>query len=158
MQSTYLGGARMPKFFFSSSRVSSLLLFIIGLIAIQSSFAHAHEDDAPAVEHPKYIIKVTPEGLQPKEVTLDHLDGSVFIYNDTQEDLITFEIEWGRRSAHCASQNLQLTEAGILRTIRPIAPGDFGLACFPQAGTYPVRVYGLHGNDSPLSAQVVVSK
>lgn len=135
-----------------------LLLLILSAIFIQLSSAYAHEDDAPAVEHQKYIIKVTPEGLQPKEVTLDHLDGSVFFYNDTQEDLVTFEIEWGKRSAHCASQNLQLTEAGILRTIRPIAPGDFAIACFPQPGTYPVRVYGLHGDDSPLSAQVIVSR
>jgi hypothetical protein len=139
-------------------KASSLLLLLISLVTVEVVSAYAHEDDASSGKRSKYIIKVTPQGLQPPQITLDHLDGSVFIYNDTQNDLITFEIEWGKRSAHCASQNLQLTEAGILRTVRPIAPGDFGLACFPQTGTYPVRVYGLHGDDSPLNAQVIVTR
>jgi hypothetical protein len=138
------------------SVVTSLLFMSVGvLVSEKNAYADTEEEHASEVRA-KEILKVTPNGLVPSLVTLNHLDGSVFFYNATETDLITFEVDWGKRSAHCASQNLQLTEQGVLKTVRPIQPGNFGIVCFPAPGKYPVRVYGANSSPKPLHAVVSV--
>jgi len=133
--------------------ITAFGLFLV-ITAHAEETASAASTVAPAV---KEIVKVTPTGLEPATVTLRKLDGSVFLVNTTKESLLTFEIDFGEKHPHCASGNLTYDPAsGMMRSTKPVGPRDFALACFPDPGSYPVKVFGIGAK--PLNGSVIVEK
>lgn len=104
----------------------------------------------------KVVVKVSEKGFEPQTVHLQKEDASIFFVNTTQESLLTFEINFGSHRAHCATSNMKLGTDGILRSSKPVGPKDFALMCFPQKGSYPVVVHGIHGSAAPVTGTVVV--
>lgn len=103
----------------------------------------------------KEVVKITSNGFIPNEITLSKPDASVFFVNTTTDSLITLEIDFGNKTAHCASGNMGLKE-GVLRSIKPIAPKDFAITCFPEKGNYKVTAFGITGKNTPVTSQVIV--
>ena len=86
-------------------------------------------------------------GVSNKSLKLDEKDGSVFFFNDSNSDEVTLSIDWGKRAAHCASENLKLEENGSLHTVSPMKKKDFCVVCFPESGEYNYVVAGLSSAD-----------
>ena len=103
----------------------------------------------------KEVMKVTPQGLIPAEVTFKEKDSSLFFVNATEDSLITLSINFGDHNAHCASGNLKF-EGGKMFSTSPIGPKDFAITCFPQTGVYEVKIEGLAGHPAPIIGHVKV--
>jgi hypothetical protein len=104
----------------------------------------------------KELVAVTDDGLSPRTIKLSQLDGSVFFVNRTNDSLISVSVEFGKRRAHCASENMRLDAAGNLASITPVGPHDFAIMCFPDKGTYPVTVNGIGPSGKKATGEVVV--
>jgi hypothetical protein len=147
--------------------VKNFRLFLLALVVLFFSInntLHAKDlkntidlknkiNNVKASDH-KEIIKIKDNGLFPKEVTINGIDGSIFFYNDTPNSLVSLAVDWGKHKVHCASLNLKLSENGYIETIRPIEPGDFAIICFPDKGTYNFKVSGT--NFKEFTGQVKV--
>lgn len=135
----------------------SRLAFFACLFAATSARAldalPEHEQSMPQAN--KEVMKVTPRGLSPAEITFTAKDSSLFFVNTTDDSLITLSINFGEHDAHCASGNLKF-EGGKMFSTSPIGPKDFAITCFPQPGTYEVRVEGLSGHSAPIIGHVKV--
>lgn len=130
------------------------LLLVVTLSV--STMSYADDEVVQDVSAEKEVVKVSAKGFEPAVLKLQREDASVFFVNTTQEDLLTFEIDFANRRAHCATSNLKLDSDGILRSSKPIGPKDFALTCFPEKGTYKVTVHGLHGRGGVASGSVIV--
>ncbi len=108
------------------SLAAVLLLFGINIQTVQADVK------APKKE----IIKISEQGVKPAVLNLEGADGSVFFYNTSGDQFMSFSIPWGDRRAHCATLNLKLDEDKVLRSAKAIRPGDFVLTCFPEPGRY----------------------
>ena len=117
-------------------------------------FAHAEGDVIDAAV--KEIVKVTPRGLEPATTTLHRLDASVFFVNTTQDSLVTFDIDFTGKKAHCASSNLKFTKEEHMKSVEPIGPKDFTITCFPEKGSYPVKAFGVLPGNKPLLGTIIV--
>ena len=152
-----------------------LTLFLIAIVAASlftapffGMSANADEVKAPAHDHEageahsepmpdavKEMVKVTDRGLVPPVVTFTKLDSSVFFVNTTKDSLVSLSVNFGDLPAHCASSNMKF-ESGVFRSIAPIGPQDFAILCFPERGTYDVKVGGLGGKGGETIGKVVV--
>ena len=122
-------------------------LFIVLLNGLSASSALA--DDAESRDKDlndavKEIVKVTDHGLEPSVITFNELDASVFFVNETKDSLVTLSVDFGSLPAHCASGNMKF-EDGKFKSIEPIGPKDFAIMCFPEKGSYDVKVDGVAG-------------
>ncbi|MFN8391178.1 MAG: hypothetical protein U0136_12880 [Bdellovibrionota bacterium] len=113
------------------------------------------EQSAELADAEKEVVKVTDQGLIPPTITLQKQDSSVFFVNTTKDSLVTVSIDFGEHSAHCATSNLKF-ENGSMHSVEPIGPKDFALTCFPQKGSYDVKVEGVAGKNAPLVGKVIV--
>lgn len=128
--------------------VPAVLVPVNGVLA-------ADDHPLPIESAVKETVRMTENGLVPKNLTLRKRDGSVFFVNTTREGLASLEITFGEKAAHCASENLKF-ENGVMHSVKPIGPRDFGLLCFPDAGDYPVTVRGLDGTAKAQTATITV--
>lgn len=127
-------------------------IFAISLLILSPCFA---EDPSEAdVSAQKEVVKVSEKGFEPSLLKLQREDASVFFVNTTSDALLTFEIDFAKRRAHCATSNMKLDSDGILRSAKPVGPKDFALTCFPEKGSYRVTVHGLR-NQSATGTIVV---
>ena len=94
------------------------------------------------------IIKLTDQGLNPQTLRLKRAGGSVFFLNHTSQSLLGLEIDYGKKLSYCASGKMMMGEDGKFRSLAPFAPRGFVSVCFPHAGKYPVKVYGMAGQSA----------
>lgn len=127
------------------------------LLKPQVSCAQEETRPLPLESATKEIIKVTEKGLTPQNMTLSVPDSTVFLVNFADSAPMNVAIEFGQRRVHCHSKNLELDEAGIMKTIKPVNPQDFAVLCFPEKGTYPYTVTYDGGVKGPLKGQVVIN-
>lgn len=104
----------------------------------------------------KKFVSITESGIQPKVVTLNQSDGSVFFVNRTKDSLLTLSIPFGKNRMHCASENLKRDKDGNLLSARPFGPHDFTLSCFPDKGSYHYTVSGIGARGKAAEGTVVV--
>ena len=122
---------------------------LLTLAFVLLSMANAYSDDTtppPPLEIEsavKEIVKLTDEGPSPSQIVLHKLDSSVFFVNSTKDSLLTLRVDFGKKMTHCASPNLKMGEDGVIQSVKPIAPKDFALMCFPEKGEYQVQFQGL---------------
>lgn len=120
-------------------RITLLTGMFLSLL-LRASVILAQDNLEPAA---KEIMKITDSGLSPRVLHLNKRDSSVFFYNATQDSLTTLAVVFGTKRMHCSSANLKMGEDGVLRSTAPFGPRDFSITCFPDRGTYALKVYGL---------------
>ena len=134
-----------------------LKIFIIALALCSGVDAYAHDKNENDIESAqKEVVKVTSKGLEPSTMKLSKLDASVFFVNATKDSLVTVDVNFGGKKAHCASSNMKFNTEGHMHSVEPVGPKDFALMCFPEKGTYPVQVFGVLPNNQPLNGAVIV--
>lgn len=116
-------------------------LFILILLVVGSSVTSKYtwSEEVVGREIPKAfkeIVKIDKQGVTPQDLKLTHKDSSVFFFNSQDSDVVSLEVEFGGNHMHCHSPNLKKTSHGTLKTVHPISPRDFVIACFPDAGRY----------------------
>ena len=133
--------------------------FIFSLaLTLTASFytvARAEEFAAPGVSNNK-LIKFTDHGIVPDSLTMKRDDGLVFFLNSTAKSNLKLELDYSGHHTHCATSNLDLGDDGVARSKRPIPPQDFALVCFPDAGNYELKVYGLPGKSKNSVVKILV--
>lgn len=135
----------------------------LSLLVIKLLVATAVADDAVSSntslltdvpDSTNQILKLTHQGLQPPTLTLNRAGSSVFFLNGTSDALVNIEVEYGRKLGYCATGKMEMDADGVFRSRKPIAPKSFVSVCFPQPGSYPVRVQGIDGKT--LTGSVIV--
>lgn len=121
---------------------SALSLAMFCGVLVSAAAAEDEQRDEELDDAVKEIVKVTDHGLEPATITFDKLDSSVFFVNETKDSLVTLTVDFGKLPAHCASGNMKF-EDGKMKSIEPIGPKDFAIMCFPEKGTYAVKVDGV---------------
>ena len=99
---------------------------------------------------------ITEQGFRQSTLTLAPDQGLVFFLNQTTSRSLTVDIDFGGTKKHCWSENMRDGGNGHIVTARPLVPGDFVTACFPERGRYQVRVSGLSGFPRGVTGQIVV--
>lgn len=102
------------------------------------------------------MVKVTSKGITPPQMTMRQSDSVVFFYNDTEDDLITLEVEFGARAVHCASALKVIKEPGLARSRKPFGPKEFVSTCFHDKGLYSYRIYTSKKGNPPYTGTVTV--
>ena len=87
------------------------------------------------------IIKIGPAGLSSSNFTMQQSDSVVFFYNTTDQELLTLEIDFGKRSVHCSGALRVVKEPGLSRSRKPFGPKEFISTCFHERGAYPFKVF-----------------
>jgi hypothetical protein len=139
-----------------------LHLFSTTLLALGSITTLVHAE-SPAAAAPNFvtipearIVKVTDRGLSAREIHMPVRDMFVFFYNDTNDSLLSLEIDFGKHNVHCTSSNMLLERPGVVRTAKPVGPTDFATTCFHAAGSYPFTIAGLQGTATPVRGTIIV--
>ena len=109
-----------------------------------------------AADSTNMVLKVTDSGLVPSTLKLGKAGGSVFFLNNSSDSLLNVEVEYGAHPGYCATGKMEMQKDGIFRSRAPLAPKTFLSICFPQPGTYPVRVLGLRSQPKGLTGTVIV--
>ena len=139
------------KIFFAAA----LFTFLTSTCLI-STIAFATDGQGLELEEAeKLVLKVSETGFEPKTITLQKSDSSIFVVNSSKASLLTLKVDFKGRKSHCASPNLVFRD-GVLTSKIPIGPKDFALFCIPDPGTYEIVAYGL--TDKPVEAKVVAEK
>ena len=139
----------------------ALVLFGNALVTTTAAQAETMEQlrDRIVKEIPdakKELVALTPQGPMPASIEIGERDSSVFFLNRTPDALLSLEIDFGTRRVHCWSPNFKPDETGKMKTLSPIAPRDFAITCFPEAGTYSYIVRGLPSKPSGVRGEVVI--
>lgn len=113
-------------------------------------------DEIPSANARPQMIKVTPKGLVPPELNMQQSDSVVFFYNNTIDDLISLEIDFGTNSVHCSAAVKIIQEPGLTRTRKPFGPKEFASTCFHEKGRYPFKVFTSQKGKAPLTGTVIV--
>lgn len=130
-------------------------LFIALCTAISAGLnqqAHADQAAGPRNE----ILTVSQDGLVPSTITLARSASSLFLLNQTRDSLLTYEVDYGKKLAYCATGEAWMDKDGVLRSVRPIEPLAFRSFCLPQPGTYPIVVRGHSKFPQGLSGSIIV--
>ena len=104
----------------------------------------------------KEIVAIGPDGILPAQLVLTKEDASVFFVNTSADALLSLQVDFGKRRAHCASSNMSYDEKGLLKSSQPIGPKDFAIMCFPERGEYTVTVFGVGGSLKPKTGIISV--
>ena len=110
----------------------------------------------PASNIQGQMIVITDSGLEPRDITISREERVAFFVNNSKESLITIEVDFGKNTTHCASKNLEITEDGKVRSIKPVAPKDFATTCFHESGRYPFTVNGIQGQADGVRGTITV--
>lgn len=129
------------------------ILIFLALIAMFTKSALANDGIEPAE---KEIIKISETGASPSVIHFNKEDGSVFFLNTSKDSLMTLDIDFKGKRAHCASSNMKFTENGHLRSTLPVGINDFAISCFPEKGIYSFVAYGILKNQKPVTGTVLV--
>ncbi len=135
---------------------AALLLTLSGLPAVAEKGTTSQGEQSTLGNAEKKVMLISERGFDPPVMKLKTLDGSVFFVNSTKDSLITLDVDFGGKHAHCASGNMELSPSHALVSKAPIAPRDFALMCFPDKGEYTARAYGVKGRKEPIIGAVVV--
>jgi len=100
------------------------------------------------------VILVSDNDVQPRHISLTSEELMVFILNKSRNNLVTFEVDFGKQEVHCSNDNVEAAGDGVLRSVVPIVPSDFTALCFHGVGSYPVKVYGINGKKDPINVIV----
>jgi len=154
---------RVPLFVASISGMRTYLalpsLILCGVLCYMPTSGLSADEQLPSFTLPEsqnQIIKISDVGLLPKTLEMKKEDGIVFFLNDSTDALITIDLDFGKSATHCSSENLEIGEDGVIRSVRPIAQKDFASACFHDAGTYPFTIYGLKQAPLGLKGAILV--
>jgi hypothetical protein len=101
-------------------------------------------------------VVLTDRGVEPRELRMKLDDSGLFFLNKSQESLATIEIDYRGKETHCASSNLEITEDGYIRSVRPFPPREFASVCFHDKGTYQYKVFGLRANPKGIAGTITV--
>jgi hypothetical protein len=102
------------------------------------------------------IIKILDSGISQKELIMNSTDSVVFFYNDTKDELVALEIDFGSNEVHCSSAVVIVKKPGLARTRKPFGPKEFASTCFHDAGVYPFKVFGSSSKSKVYSGVVKV--
>lgn len=149
-------------YFLKATYLILLPLLLVLLVYPKSVFAQTIEElqknmldtISPAQ---KEVIKITEAGLQPAEVELTVVDGSVFFLNTTEDALLNLEVDFGKNRLHCWTPNMAVNKSGVMYTTKPIGPKDFALMCFPEKDNYHFTVKGLKAYPKGLKGVIKVT-
>ena len=150
-----------------SKKLLSLGFVALGMCSLQlagltfafptrNAAAESQDDHAEVGNAEKKVVLISDQGFDPPVMKLKTLDGSVFFVNNTKDSLVTLNIDFGGKRAHCASGNLELSPQHQLVSKSPIAPKDFAFLCFPEKGKYAARAYGVKGKKDAVVGAVEV--
>lgn len=141
-----------------SSRLIARLALCLALAAGQAAAQEQSSDPMVKLipESQNQIVKLTDQGVTPQVLKMDKADSSVFFLNDSSDSLVTLALDYGGKQTHCASSNLQVGDDGIVRSKRPFGPKDFASVCFPDRGTYELKVFGLKPNIKGLTSTIII--
>ena len=133
----------------------TFLTLVVALILPSVGAAEGQPHESGGVEEAsKEMMKITEHGFEPAQISFSQLDSSVFFVNSTNESLLSLQVDFGDRRAHCASENI-IFEGGVMRSKVPLAPQDFALVCFPEKGSYEVIARGVAGKPTVVGKVVV---
>ncbi len=127
-------------------------------ISFAEDAAHDHEEQTAQTlpQSRNQVMKFTDKGVEPSALTLRPEDSIVFFLNKTSDSLVTMEIDYKEHITHCAGGILAVGKNGLLASTRPLEPGNFATTCFHEAGSYPVKIFGLNGKKDPEYATITV--
>ena len=108
------------------------------------------------VESKNQLLVLTDKGPETSELKMHVADSALFFLNKTTDSLLTLEVDFGKKTTHCASTNLSIGEDNIIRSSKPFATRDFASVCFHDPGQYPYKIYGLKGRPGPVSGTIDV--
>lgn len=84
------------------------------------------------------VLIVTNNKISPEQLDLSPVGGSVFILNKSSAPFF-LEIDFGKKKAHCASREIEISKNGIMKTKEALKPNEFISICFPEKGIHPVK-------------------
>lgn len=84
------------------------------------------------------VLIISDNKIEPEQVDLSPAGGSVFILNKSSSPFI-LEIDFGKKKAHCASREIEMTKEGVMKTKETLKPNEFISVCFPDKGIHPVK-------------------
>lgn len=147
-------------------------LFSLFIFPVSSSVAHNPENGSPdhdsseaatqkneSPESPDarpQMVKITTRGISPSQLSMQQADSIVFFYNDTEDDLVTLEVEFDNRAVHCGAALKVVKEPGLARSRKPFGPKEFASTCFHDKGQYTYKVYTSRKGKSPYTGTVTV--
>jgi len=119
--------------------VPSVLLCVVLLYApslVQGSDSPNEDQRALTSPSPSQnqVFKITDAGIEPNSLSVKKEDRYIFFLNDSKESLVTLEVNFGRFTTHCSTQNMTIGDDGVVRSVRPIVPKDFAGVCFHDPG------------------------
>ena len=100
--------------------------------------------DHPQQEFVNKILTITDQGPSAEVTKLERPGSLVFFYNGSKQSTISVEVDYGNRRAFCSTGTMTMGEDGVVRSQKPIAPGTFAAMCFPDIGSYDVRIISVH--------------
>ncbi len=134
----------------------TLSLLTVTPAALANTASDEPHDEIPGANARPQIVKVTPSGIVPHELNMQQSDSVVFFYNNTVDDLISLEIDFGKNAVHCSAAVKIIKEPGLARTRKPFGPKEFASTCFHEKGRYPYKVFTSQKGKAPLSGTVIV--
>jgi hypothetical protein len=134
----------MTRYTFIPSILLSVVLLYTPSI-VQGSEPQSEDQRALTSLSPSQnqVFKITDTGLEPNSLSVKKEDRYIFFLNDSKESLVTLEVNFGRFTTHCSTQNMTIGDDGVVRSVRPIAPKDFAGVCFHDPGTLEFTVRGI---------------
>lgn len=108
------------------------------------------------VESKNQLIVLSDNGVDQSNLRMRVADSALFLLNKTSDSLLTIEIDFGKKTTHCASTNLTIDDDNVIRSSKPFPPRDFASVCFHDPGQYPYKIYGLRGHPQGLSGTITV--
>jgi hypothetical protein len=130
--------------------------YLLVLFLLLPSWSLSEEKGLPVQVSQNQLIRLSENGIEPKELRMSLEDSILFLLNDSRNSLATVEVQFGGKTTHCASTNLAVTKDQLLRSKRPFGPHDFASLCFHERGIYPFRVFGLPSNPKGIDGVVYV--
>jgi hypothetical protein len=122
----------------------SCLLCLVLFYLPSPSVSESEQNSIPlAQEVQAKMIVVSEGGLDPRELTINKEERVAFFLNNSREDLMSLDVNFGDNTTHCASENLEIGDDGVVSSIKPVAPKDFATMCFYDARTYAFSLQGV---------------
>lgn len=121
------------------SRLISTQLCFISLCFVNFCFAdfseHGHESEQNEVSQ---VLVISDNKISPAQINLTPPGGSVFFLNKSSSSFV-LEIDFGKKKAHCASREVEISKTGVMKTKLALKPNEFISVCFPDKGIHTVK-------------------
>lgn len=135
---------------------SCLLCIVLFYLPSPSVSESEHEQISLAQEVQAKMVVVSEAGLDPRELRINTEERVAFFLNNSHESLMSLDVHFGDNTTHCASENLEIGDNGVVSSIKPVAPKDFATMCFHDSGTYPFTVRGVGRTSGGLQGTIIV--